>query len=67
MKPRKKKPNVLWRTFFDVTEIETGLFKLKASLFKMIVSGFFLTLFLVVLQWCGALPWIAKAIMAAMR
>lgn len=67
MKPRKKKPNVLWKTFFDVTEIDAGIFQIKASLFKMIVGGAFITLLVVILQLCGALPWIAKAIMAVMR
>lgn len=67
MRPRKKKPNILWRTFFDVTEIETGLFKLKASLFKMIISAMVITAMLVTLQVTGALGTIGKIISAVMR
>jgi hypothetical protein len=60
--PRKHRHNVLQRIFIDSIPIEGGGYKAHVSLIKIIILIIALTAALVVLQYCGALPVIAKMI-----
>lgn len=62
MKPRKKRHNIFERIFIDSIPIEGGGYRAQVSLIKIILLIAAVTVALVVLQWCGALPVIAKMI-----
>lgn len=62
MKPRKKRHNIVERIFIDSIPIKGGGYKAKISLIKILIILASVTGALVVLQWCGALPVIAKMI-----
>jgi len=62
MRPRKHKHNIVERIFIDSIPIEGGGYRAHISLIKIIILLAAVVGSLVVLQYCGALPVIAKMV-----